>query len=84
MAGIGDLILTCTGELSRNRTVGLAIGAGLSSDEVLAGMHNVVEGIRTTRAAVELAERHEVQMPIVVPSTRSCTRMWRRPGRSVA
>jgi glycerol-3-phosphate dehydrogenase (NAD(P)+) len=64
LAGIGDLILTCTGDLSRNRTVGLAIGAGRSLDEVLAGMHNVVEGIRTTRAAVELADRYDVEMPI--------------------
>lgn len=64
LAGIGDLILTCTGDLSRNRTVGLAIGAGHSLDEVLAGMHNVVEGVRTTRAAVELADRYHVEMPI--------------------
>lgn len=64
LAGIGDLILTCTGDLSRNRTVGLAIGSGRALDEVLAGMHNVVEGIRTTRAAVELAERHDVELPI--------------------
>jgi glycerol-3-phosphate dehydrogenase (NAD(P)+) len=64
LAGIGDLILTCTGDLSRNRTVGLAIGAGRSLDEVLAGMHNVVEGIRTTKAAVELADRYDVEMPI--------------------
>jgi glycerol-3-phosphate dehydrogenase (NAD(P)+) len=64
LAGIGDLILTCTGDLSRNRTVGLAIGAGRPLDEVLAGMHNVVEGIRTTKAAVELADRYDVEMPI--------------------
>jgi glycerol-3-phosphate dehydrogenase (NAD(P)+) len=64
LAGIGDLILTCTGDLSRNRTVGLAIGEGRSLDEVLAGMHNVAEGIRTTRAAVELADRYDVEMPI--------------------
>lgn len=64
LAGIGDLILTCTGDLSRNRKVGLAIGGGRALDDVLAGMHNVVEGIRTTRAAVELAERHTVEMPI--------------------
>ncbi len=64
LAGIGDLILTCTGDLSRNRTVGLAIGSGRSLDEVLAGMHNVVEGIRTTKAAVELAGRYDVEMPI--------------------
>lgn len=64
LAGIGDLILTCTGDLSRNRTVGLAIGSGRALEEVLAGMHNVVEGIRTTKAAVELAGRYDVEMPI--------------------
>lgn len=64
LAGIGDLILTCTGDLSRNRTVGLAIGSGRTLEDVLAEMHNVVEGVRTTRAAVELAARYDVEMPI--------------------
>lgn len=65
LAGVGDIVLTCTGDLSRNRTVGLAIGGGRAPDEVLDGMESVVEGVRTTRAARELADRHDVEMPIV-------------------
>ena len=65
LAGVGDLILTCTGDLSRNRTVGLAVGRGENLDEVLAGMTAVAEGVRTTEAARDLAERHGVEMPIV-------------------
>ncbi len=65
LAGIGDLVLTCTGDLSRNRRVGLAIGSGRSPREVLDEMESVVEGFRTARAARELAARHEVEMPIV-------------------
>lgn len=65
LAGLGDLVLTCTGDLSRNRTVGVAIGRGRSLDEVLAEMEQVVEGVRTTRAAHELAGRLGVEMPLV-------------------
>ncbi len=65
LAGVGDLILTCTGDLSRNRTVGLAVGRGQNLDEVLAGMTAVAEGVRTTEAARDLAGRHGVEMPIV-------------------
>lgn len=64
LAGVGDLILTCTGDLSRNRTVGLEIGRGRSLDEVLSGMRSVAEGVRTTQAALDLAGRHGVEMPI--------------------
>ena len=64
LAGVGDLILTCTGDLSRNRTVGLEIGRGRSLDEILSGMRSVAEGVRTTQAALDLAERHGVEMPI--------------------
>jgi glycerol-3-phosphate dehydrogenase (NAD(P)+) len=64
MAGMGDLVLTCTGDLSRNRNVGVELGRGQKLAEVLAGMHEVAEGIRTTRAAVALASRHGVEMPI--------------------
>jgi glycerol-3-phosphate dehydrogenase (NAD(P)+) len=66
LAGVGDLILTCTGDLSRNRTVGLQIGRGQSLAEVLSGMRSVAEGVRTTRAAVDLAASHGVEMPIAV------------------
>lgn len=65
LAGIGDLVLTCTGDLSRNRRVGLAIGTGRAPRNVLDEMESVVEGFRTARAARELAARHEVEMPIV-------------------
>jgi glycerol-3-phosphate dehydrogenase (NAD(P)+) len=64
LAGVGDLILTCTGDLSRNRTVGLEIGRGRSLADVLSGMRAVAEGVRTTQAAVDLAFRHGVEMPI--------------------
>lgn len=65
LAGVGDLILTCTGALSRNRAVGVALGEGRTLDEIIAEMTMVAEGIRTTRSARELAARHGVEMPIV-------------------
>lgn len=65
LAGMGDLVLTCTGELSRNRTVGTRLGAGESLDEILADMSAVAEGVRTTPAVHQLALRHEIDMPIV-------------------
>lgn len=65
LAGMGDLILTCTGELSRNRKVGIEIGRGRKLAEILEGMKTVAEGVETTRAAHALAGRHGVEMPIV-------------------
>jgi len=65
LAGMGDLVLTCTGGLSRNRTVGLRMGKGESLEDILASMNEVVEGVRTTPAAADLAHRHGVYMPIV-------------------
>ncbi len=65
LAGVGDLVLTCTGDLSRNRRAGLAIGRGATPDEALEEVQEVVEGVRTTRAARELARDHGVEMPIV-------------------
>ena len=65
LAGMGDLILTCTGELSRNRSVGYALGQGRKLDEILAGMTMVAEGVDTTRAAYQLARREGIEMPIV-------------------
>lgn len=57
-------MLTCTGELSRNRTVGVELARGRKLDEIVSNMRMVAEGIRTTTAAVELARRHSVDMPI--------------------
>ncbi|MEE9278636.1 MAG: NAD(P)H-dependent glycerol-3-phosphate dehydrogenase [Myxococcota bacterium] len=64
LSGIGDLILTCTGDLSRNRRVGLAIGRGEPIEQVLERLTEVAEGVRTTRSAYELARRNGVEMPI--------------------
>ena len=64
-AGIGDLVLTCTGSLSRNRALGADIGSGLSLDEAMAGKETVAEGVITTRSAFALAQREGVEMPIV-------------------
>jgi glycerol-3-phosphate dehydrogenase (NAD(P)+) len=64
LAGMGDLVMTCTGSLSRNRTVGVQLGQGKPLAEILAGMKMVAEGIPTTSAALLLAHRHGVEMPI--------------------
>ena len=65
LAGLGDLVLTCTGSLSRNRTVGVELGRGRQLPEIIAGMHGMVaEGVLTTHAAVGLAKAHAVEMPI--------------------
>jgi glycerol-3-phosphate dehydrogenase (NAD(P)+) len=64
LAGLGDLVLTCTGDLSRNRTLGQALAAGRSLAEIQASTRTVAEGVRTTAAAVRLARRHGVEMPI--------------------
>jgi glycerol-3-phosphate dehydrogenase (NAD(P)+) len=65
LAGLGDLVLTCTGGLSRNRSVGVELGRGGKLPDIIAGMHGMVaEGVFTTHAAVELARVHRVEMPI--------------------
>jgi glycerol-3-phosphate dehydrogenase (NAD(P)+) len=65
LAGLGDLVLTCTGALSRNRSVGVELGRGRKLPEIVSGMHGMVaEGIFTTNAAVQLAKIRSVEMPI--------------------
>jgi len=64
LAGLGDLVLTCTGDLSRNRQLGLALGRGASLADLLRRSPTVKEGVNTARAAVSLAERHSIEMPI--------------------
>jgi glycerol-3-phosphate dehydrogenase (NAD(P)+) len=64
LAGMGDLVLTCTGDLSRNRQVGLALARGERLADIVRGTHEVAEGVRTTTAACALAEIHGVEMPI--------------------
>jgi glycerol-3-phosphate dehydrogenase (NAD(P)+) len=64
LSGLGDLVLTCTGELSRNRKVGLELAQGRKLDEIVNSMKMVAEGIKTTNAAVDLARRYSLEMPI--------------------
>jgi glycerol-3-phosphate dehydrogenase (NAD(P)+) len=65
LAGLGDLVLTCTGGLSRNRTVGVELGRGRKLPDIIAGMHGMVaEGVLTTNAAVGLAKARGIEMPI--------------------
>lgn len=64
LSGIGDLVLTCTGDLSRNRTVGMQLGQGRTLEEILAEMRMVAEGVKTARSVHFLAQKKEVDMPI--------------------
>src|SRR5205814_4392996 len=66
LAGIGDLVLTCTGSLSRNRAVGVEVGQGKTLEQALAGKPTVAEGVTTTKSASALAEREGVEMPIAM------------------
>lgn len=64
LSGLGDLVLTCTGELSRNRSVGMMIGKGRKLNDILSEMKMVAEGVKTAKAAYELAKKYGVEMPI--------------------
>jgi glycerol-3-phosphate dehydrogenase (NAD(P)+) len=64
LAGLGDLVLTCNGELSRNRRVGIGLAEGRNLDEILASTNTVAEGVQTTYAAVDLSRRYGIEMPI--------------------
>jgi glycerol-3-phosphate dehydrogenase (NAD(P)+) len=68
LAGLGDLILTCTGSQSRNFQVGVKLGQGIPLDQILAGMAMVAEGVKTSRAVYLLAARLGVEMPLVTAS----------------
>ncbi len=65
LSGLGDLILTCTGDLSRNRSVGLRLGQGRKLCDILDEMEMVAEGIKTARSAMAIAKKTEVEMPIL-------------------
>jgi glycerol-3-phosphate dehydrogenase (NAD(P)+) len=64
LAGLGDLVLTCTGDLSRNRRVGLALARGTSLDDILGELGHVAEGVAAAKAVRKLARHHGVDMPI--------------------
>ncbi len=93
LAGMGDLVLTCTGGLSRNRTVGIELGKGRHLPEILAGLNGkVAEGVRSTTAALGLAARYGVEMPITEqmaailhhnkPPREAMRELMARPGRT--
>lgn len=65
LSGLGDLVLTCTGDLSRNRQVGLRLGQGEPLDAITSSLGSVAEGVKTTGSLFELARRHKIDMPIV-------------------
>jgi glycerol-3-phosphate dehydrogenase (NAD(P)+) len=64
LSGMGDLVLTCTGGLSRNRHVGVQLGKGKTLTQILAEMDQVAEGVKTAKSAYNLAQRENVDMPI--------------------
>jgi len=64
LAGLGDLVLTCTGDLSRNRRVGIELGKGRSLEEILGEMTQVAEGVKTARSARDLSRKVGVELPI--------------------
>jgi len=82
LAGLGDLVLTCTGELSRNRMVGLELAKGRKLDEIIGNMKMVAEGVQTTFAAVELASRQGVEVPII-QQMYQMLRLGKPPGEAV-
>ena len=82
LAGLGDLVLTCTGDLSRNRQVGLKLAAGLQLTEIVGATPMVAEGVKTTSAAILLAERHGVELPIA-QQMHAVLNLGRSPGEAI-
>jgi glycerol-3-phosphate dehydrogenase (NAD(P)+) len=82
LAGLGDLVLTCTGDLSRNRQVGLKLASGLQLDKILEATHTVAEGVKTTSVALELAARHGVDLPIA-REMHAVLHLGRAPGEAI-
>lgn len=70
LAGMGDLVLTCTGDLSRNRTVGLELGKGRKLADILAGLGHVAEGVKTAKSAYGLTLRLGIELPIITETYR--------------
>lgn len=66
LSGVGDIILTCTGDLSRNRTVGMRLGKGEKLEDIVADMTAVAEGVLTSRSAAKLAEKEGIECPVIM------------------
>jgi len=82
LAGLGDLVLTCTGALSRNRQVGIELGRGRQLEEIVGSMRMVAEGVHTTYAAVDLAHGCGIEMPIT-EQVNAILRGWRSPREAI-
>lgn len=82
LAGLGDLVLTCTGALSRNRRVGIELGKGRSLSEILTDMTMVAEGVGTTAPLLELAQQHHVDVPIT-EQVNAILQGWKSPGDAI-
>ena len=74
LAGIGDLIATCSSKQSRNNTIGLHLGQGMTIEEALAAMNMVAEGVKSSPSVLDLAQRHGVRMPICEQVVAVCHR----------
>ncbi len=83
LAGMGDLVLTCTGDMSRNRQVGLKLASGARLDAILASTPTVAEGVRTAALAMQLAEKHGVDMPITA-EMQAIMKGERTPGEAIS
>ncbi len=82
LAGLGDLVLTCTGDLSRNRQVGLKLASGLGLGQITSGTPMVAEGVKTTAVVVDLASRFGVEMPIS-QEVHAVLNLGRSPGEAI-
>jgi glycerol-3-phosphate dehydrogenase (NAD(P)+) len=82
LAGLGDLVLTCTGDLSRNRQVGRKLASGINLGEILGSTHTVAEGVKTTSVALELAARYGVDLPIA-SEMHAVLHLGRSPGEAI-
>jgi len=82
LAGLGDLVLTCTGTLSRNRYVGFELGKGRSLQEILAGMTMIAEGVGTAAALLALGREHRVELPIT-EQVNAILQQWKSPAEAI-
>jgi glycerol-3-phosphate dehydrogenase (NAD(P)+) len=82
LAGLGDLVLTCTGALSRNRYVGFELGKGRSLDEILAGMTMIAEGVGTAAALLALGREHHIELPIT-EQVNAILQKWKSPAEAI-
>ena len=82
LAGMGDLVLTCNGALSRNRHVGFELGKGRSLDEILGAMSSIAEGVGTTAALLALAQDFRIELPIT-EQVNAILQQWKSPNEAI-